>query len=119
MLIGRWKCPGGGAAHALKRTPPDPDPEVITVDAAATAVLHICKEICSIVASPSFEGWLAPVTFSPDRFAHFSVETCGSVAIWIAAVIAAGAASIPCVEQGKPGGDSAWWKPAGPSTAAA
>lgn len=82
-------------AHAAK--PSAPDPEVIVVGAASTAVICICKEICSIVGSPAFKGWLAPVTFHPDHFAQFTTETLELGAIWIFAILVSGAASVPTI----------------------
>jgi hypothetical protein len=41
------------------------------------------KQIAAIVLSPSFPGWLAPLSFSPLRFAEFANFAAMLLASWV------------------------------------
>ena len=65
--------------------------ELLIGDMLGLVVFATQKQIFSIVLSPNFEGWLAPLRFNPLRFEeYFSlvVTLCGT---WFAAGILLGA----------------------------
>ncbi len=48
------------------------------------------KQIASIVMSPTFPGWLAPLSFNPDRWLEFVSLTCTLTAAWVLAAALTG-----------------------------
>jgi hypothetical protein len=60
-------------------------PELLVGDCVALLCFALYKQIAAIVLSPSFPGWLAPLSFSPLRFAEFANFAAMLLASWVRA----------------------------------
>lgn len=60
-------------------------PELLVGDCVALLCFALYKQIAALVLSPSFPGWLAPLGFSPLRFAEFANFAAMLLASWVRA----------------------------------
>lgn len=67
--------------------------ELMVGDIVALVSFSLYKQIASIVTSPSFPGWLAPLSFNPDRWYEFVSFTCTLSASWLLAAALTGGLS--------------------------
>lgn len=66
------------------------NPELLIGDGIALVSFCLYKQISSIVLSPSFAGWLAPLKFNPVRFEEFAALTLTLLGAWIGASLVSG-----------------------------
>lgn len=69
----------------------------------APAAAVCCRQIAAIVLSPTFPGWLAPLSFNPLRFVEFANFAGMLVASWVVAATLTGGYSGAAVGAGVPG----------------
>eukprot|EP00879_Flechtneria_rotunda_P004029 GHRR01004271.1.p1 GENE.GHRR01004271.1~~GHRR01004271.1.p1 ORF type:complete len:303 (+),score=81.37 GHRR01004271.1:243-1151(+) len=82
--------PGRRLAHKTPATknnnPLDIDNyELVVGDCVALTCFALYKQIASIVLSPGFPGWFAPLSFNPLRFAEFANFAGMLLAAWVVA----------------------------------
>lgn len=58
--------------------------DLVTGDALILTSFCIYKQLAAIVLSPSFPGWLSPLTFSPTRFTELVGFTITVAGTWVA-----------------------------------
>lgn len=78
------RCGAGFARSTVARARNLGSPELLAGDAVLLFAFCIYKQIMAIVMSPTFPGWLAPLSFNPVRFEELLGFVVTVVGTWVA-----------------------------------